>query len=500
MRELIETQCKIEQALDIVLGNQDYLDFASELEIVENIINESSLEDRFMSYFIELAESRSEKTLSVKSIAKAQFEACFILRSSILRKHLNLPLRPYAIALAATPLYQSFCGIYTVGGFIPSKSKINTLENSISSELLKEVNATFVREILLNNEKSVKLGLQGAFNIEELYGDTTCIKANIHFPVDWVLFRDMIRTTMLKLNMIRNAGIKSRMPQDPNEYLSDINNLCIEMHGNYNTIGAVKKRKKTFRKMKILLNVAMGHVERHLKLFERQWMDFGFSGTKATNIINCLTNILNRKEEIIKIAHKRIISEKIVKREDKILSIYEDEVHIIKRNKHSIKSEFGNTMQVIEQQEGFIVDYDLLENYSPGDQKLGIAGLENIKKNYGLEGVKAFTGDRGYYSLEVLLNLKRLNEEKGVNITSGITPKNINDLKEQLQDPEFKSRQKRRANTEAKIAHIKWTTKNPMLQKGIRNRQVHLGLSVLTRNIFKLAGIIRIHQVETVAA
>ncbi len=500
MSKIVEMQCKLEKQLDVVLGNQDYVDLVADLEAIEDFINKSSLDRLFMTHFIELAESRSSKALSVKKISKLQFEARFILRSSILRKHLNLPLRSYAIALAATPLYQSFCGIYTLGEAIPSKSNINSLENSISEELLKKANVSFLKDTLLDREGSKSVGLQGAFNIEELYGDTTCVKANIHFPVDWVLFRDMIRTSALKINMIRSGGIKARMPQTPNEYLSDINSLCMEMHSNYNTTGAVKKRKKTFRKMKKLLNVAMGHADRHLELFKRQWMDFEFSGTKATSIINCLEGILNRKEEVVKIAHERIIGERVVNREDKILSIYENEVHIIKRKKHSVSSEFGNTLQIIEQADGFIIEYDLLEDYSPGDQKLGMAALENIKENFGLKGVIAFTGDRGYDSKEVLLNLEKLNQEEGVNISSGITPKDVTILMEKMKDPDFKARQKRRANTEAKIAHIKWTANNPMKQKGIRNRKIHLGLSVLTRNIFKLAGILRTQQAEKSAA
>lgn len=499
MRELIETQLLIEKELDIVLGNQDYLDFVSDLEAIEDIIDKSPLDDLYMKYFIELAESRSEKSLSIKSILKAQAEARFILRSSILRKHLNLSLRPYSIALAATPLYQSFCGIHTLGTSLPSSSTINRLENSLSVEFLKEVNAHFVNDVLLHKKVSKQLGLKNPFTIEELYGDSTCVKANIHFPVDWVLFRDMIRTTMLKLKMIRDGGIKSKMSGEPCDYLTQINSLCMEMHSCYSKAGAVKKRKAIFRKMKKLLKKAMGHVKRHLDLFKIVWEDYSFSGVQATSIICCLEDILNRKDEIVKIAHKRIISEKFVMREDKILSIYEDKVHIIKRSKHSVKSEFGNTLQIIEQQEGFIVDYDLLEEYSPGDQQLGIASLENIKNNFGLASVLSFTGDRGYYSLEAKLNVEKLNEEDGINILYSVTPKNVTELKEKMKDPNFKSRQKRRASTEARIAITKSISNNPMRQKGIRNRQVHMGLAVLTHNLFKLGKIISISETKAAA-
>lgn len=493
MTKIINMQAQLDKPLDMVLGCEDYLNLIQDLEFIEKAISRSSLDSVFMQHFLDRASNNTEKELTHKQIIKAQCRGLFILRSSILRKHLKLALRPYTVALAATPLYQQFCGINRwLGSKAPSKSEINSLENALNEGLLSEINTLLNVKVIFNEESCIGLGFKKGFKIEDIFADTTCIKSNIHYPVDWVLFRDMIRTSMLKVQMIRDSGIKNRMDKEPSTYLSGINSLCMEMHAAYNYEGASKERKRVFRKMKKYLKKALKHAETHLNIFKEQWSNFDFSYTKANEIIECLENILEKRDDVIAIAHKRIISEKFVKREDKILSIYEDEVHIIKRSKHDVKSEFGNTVQILEQQNGFLIDYDLLECYTPGDQQLAIQALTKISKNYGLEGIKSFTADRGYDSKAVKLAIEKLNKENGSSIENTITPKDVSKLKEKMKDIDFKNKQKRRAATEAKVAHIKEITQNPMKQKGIRNRKIHMGIAVLTHNLFKLARMNRI--------
>ena len=53
-----------------------------------------------------------------------------------------------------------------------------------------------------------KLGLKEALDLEEYFLDSTCLKANIHFPTDWVLLRDGVRTLMKATSLIRRAGLK----------------------------------------------------------------------------------------------------------------------------------------------------------------------------------------------------------------------------------------------------------------------------------------------------
>jgi hypothetical protein len=44
-------------------------------------------------------------------------------------------------------------------------------------------------------------GLSEPIIFDDIYFDSTCVKADIHFPIDWVLLRDAARTLMKATNL-----------------------------------------------------------------------------------------------------------------------------------------------------------------------------------------------------------------------------------------------------------------------------------------------------------
>ena len=51
-----------------------------------------------------------------------------------------------------------------------------------------------------------------------------CLKANVHFPTDWVLLRDAVRTLVQAILVIRRHGLRKRIPA-PEGFLREINQL-----------------------------------------------------------------------------------------------------------------------------------------------------------------------------------------------------------------------------------------------------------------------------------
>ena len=99
--------------------------------------------------------------------------------------------------------------------------------------------------------------------------------------------------------------------------------------------------------------------------------------------------------------------------------------------------------------------------------------------------------DRGFDSKDFKKKVEELNEKNQSKIEYNVLPRNPIELKERMKDENFKMYHKRRSSTEAKIAHVKRIADNPMKQKGIRNRQVHLGLSVMVANLKRLLMIMQ---------
>jgi hypothetical protein len=114
------------------------------------------------------------------------------------------------------------------------------------------------------------IGLANALELEVLWTDATCLKANIHFPVDWVLLRDATRTLMKAVKLIRQHGMIHRMDQ-PEAFLTRMNKLCMEMSTARRGANGKKQRKEVLRQTKRLLKTVEGHARRYRVLLDEQW-------------------------------------------------------------------------------------------------------------------------------------------------------------------------------------------------------------------------------------
>ena len=180
---------------------------------------------------------------------------------------------------------------------------------------------------------SSNLNLQEKLDFENIYFDSTCLKADIHFPVDWVLLRDLTRTLMKATVIIRGLGLKHRMPQEPLGFLSDINSLVMKMTATNRVKDGRKKRKNILREMKALSKRIACHARNHLTLLEQRGNEAGMSEGRIKQLKSRLEGILDQVQPAIDQAHERIIGGRQLKNEDKILSLYDTEIDIINRGK-----------------------------------------------------------------------------------------------------------------------------------------------------------------------
>lgn len=80
--------------------------------------------------------------------------------------------------------------------------------------------------------------------------DSTCLEADIHFPVDWMLLKDVALTLLKAVGLIRKEGLLCRMPGGPEELGTQMNRLCIEMTHSGRKKDGKKLREKNPRRMK----------------------------------------------------------------------------------------------------------------------------------------------------------------------------------------------------------------------------------------------------------
>lgn len=147
---------------------------------------------------------------------------------------------------------------------------------------------------------------------------------------------------------------------------------------------------------------------------------------------------------IIKQAHERIIGGRKLANDDKILSLYDRDMQVIKRGKSSGEVEFRNNLWLGESVDGFLVDYRL-EKEKTSDAKQIEPAITRLVQEQSLR-ITSVWGDRGLHSAEneAILQTHEIN--------SGLCPRDVNKPSERLGDePQLREGLKRRVGTEARI-------------------------------------------------
>lgn len=88
-----------------------------------------------------------------------------------------------------------------------SKSLLERYEKSFDENLVADKIHHWMSE-LSEEKKALKAGLAMPVSFKRTFMDSTCIKANIHFPVDWVLLRDASRSLLKVIQTIHTQGLK----------------------------------------------------------------------------------------------------------------------------------------------------------------------------------------------------------------------------------------------------------------------------------------------------
>jgi hypothetical protein len=321
--------------LPTIEGNVDYRDFRAQLLRIDSLLVQSGLETQMIEADLQRWQAR-QKRVSAKAQQNHQVHARRALRCNIARLLIHEDYRGFAARLADSPLLQYFCAVSEVGRVVvPSKS---TLQRYFVWWPEAEVRPVIQKLLVQGAQAPGQLGLAGPLDLENAFLDSTCLCANIHYPVDWVLLRDATRTLMRSVRLIRDQGLKHRM-EEPEAFISRINKLCIKM--THQVLAQLPKARQQ--------------------------------------------------------ARQRILQGQLVANEDKILSLYEADVRVIVRKKAGAEVEFGNTLFLAENRQGVILDWELYAERAPADAALLPRSVARMQKAYA-PGPKAVAGDRGFDS------------------------------------------------------------------------------------------------------
>ena len=487
---IIPFELPLPQILPTIEGNVDYRDFRDQLLRIDGLLVQSPLETQMLEADLQrwLA---GQKRVSAKAQQKHQFHARRALRCNTARLLLKEHYRGFAARLADSPLLQYFCGISEVDRVVvPSKS---TLQRYFTWWPEAEVRQLIHKLLVQGAQAPERLDLAQPLDLESAYLDSTCLCAHIHYPVDWVLLRDATRTLMGSVRLIRDQGLKHRM-EEPESFISRINGLCIKMTHAWRRQDQVQSRrlrKQTLRQMDRLVGTVRNHARRYRELLDTHWEQTEWTRPQAEQVLGRMDQVLEQLPKARQQARQRILQGQLVPNEEKILSLYEADVHVIVRQKAGAEVEFGNTLFLAENPQGLILDWELFRESAPADAALLPRTVARMQQAYA-PGPKALAADRGFDSE---LNRFGLDEEK---IFNAVCPRSPRQLRQRNRSWKFKRMQRRRAQTEGRIGIVKNVFLGGRMRcKGFAHRELTVTWTVLVHNLWVLA---RLPQAEVAEA
>jgi hypothetical protein len=267
----------------------------------------------------------------------------------------------------------------------------------------------------------------------------------------------------------------------PEEFLRRMNRLSIQMSQQARRPGSKKGRKRVLRAMKKLVGAVRAHAQRHRELLDQRWAETEWTRAQAEQVLRRIDGVLELLPQAQKQAHERIIGGRPVANAEKILSRYEVDVRVIVRGKAGAEVEFGNTVLLGENRQGVILDYQIFRESAPADSQTLFGSLSRVWDLAGRQ-VGAAVADRGFASAA---NSKGLEES---DTFDALCPRKPAELTQKMKDPKFARLQRRRAQTEGRIAILKHGfLGQPMRAKSFAHRELALAWGVLTHNLWMLA-------------
>ena len=502
MSKIIAIQERLRPALQPVLGCKDYEDEKRLLERVDTVLRRSGVERMFLELSQEQFDANAAKMeaageepqVGVKAIERYMKHSARALRCTVLKNLVGGSYRQISKSLAMSPLYRWFCGLEEFAVIrVPGKSTVRDYAHWLPAQQMEMILATLTAAVADEGHARV-IGLESELDLAVAWVDTTCLKACIHFPTDWVLLRDAVRTLVKCILTIRRHGLKRRIPE-VEDFLRQINALSMGMSAAARRKPSSKKeRKRVLRAMKRLSKLVEEHGQRYRAVLDEDWNQSDLTRKEAEVILRRMDNVLGQLPQARRQAHERIIGGRKVANTEKILSLYESDVRVIVRGKAGADVEFGNSLILAENADGFILDHELKRETSEGDAKWLQARYAGMKEKTG-DRLCGVVTDRGF---ESKASRRMLHEDGCFN---GICPKDPKELARRMRTDElFKVTIRRRAQTEARVAVLK----NVFLggtprAKGFENRQLQVAWAVLSHNLWVLARLPWACEQEAVA-
>jgi len=388
---------------------------------------------------------------------KGDFTSENIFRTLIVMTIEGLPLRKAVVRIAHSPFLQDFARL--VDGRVMDYSFLDKCFHAIQPETWQKINHVLARQA----------AEEGIIDPSKNRTDTTVVEANIHYPTDSSLLWDSWRVTA---RLLRRARKRCRYPLFHRFHDTKVKALHL-----FITRYAASPSKERQQEVRSKFRTLLERVRWIAYIAESFCADVaGTTDIDLLAIAKELRDFLPSIHTVIETAERAGLRGEKVPASERVFSIFEPHVELIKRGKRSKPVEFGHKVVLSQVQGKFITYVEPLEVQEPDNEQTEPA-LEKHKRTFGTYP-DMMAGDKGMNPCAE----KRAKLEAKVKVLA--IPRKLSDWGEEG----MVEWQGFRAGIEGTISVLKRAFRLARcLFRGFKHFAAAVGLSVVCHNLVVLA-------------
>jgi IS5 family transposase len=440
------------------------LGMPAELEAVDRLLDDPRFFEPYRAFF---HERLGRPSIPIE---------CY-LRLMFLKYRYRLGFEPLCREVADSITWQRFCRI-PLGGNVPHPTTLMKITTRCGETAVNALN-----EALLAKAIEARV-----LKCNRVRADTTVIEANVAYPVDSSLLAKGVSRLAKIARRARAHGLATRTRMV--DRTRSVSRRAREI------VNVLRQRRDDKRVRVAQLNVEQAAIGRRsvrdatrvLRNARRRLRELGPEATgRQRAIIEQLGVLAQRVERIATQTRQRVVEGVIPDGATRVVSLHDPDARPIRKGRLDRPVEFGYKAQIVDNEDGVILDHSIEVGNPPDAPMLGPA-IERITRRTG-RAPRAVTADRGYGERQVEQRLRGLGVRYVVLPSKG----RPNASRRQIEQRRaFRKMVRWRTGSEGRISSLKrdYGCRRTRMDS-LAGARTWCGHGILTHNLVKIARLIQ---------
>ena len=306
------------------------------------------------------------------------------LRLMFLKYRYRLGFEPLCREVADSITWQRFCRV-PLGGRVPHPTTLMKITTRCGEAAVSALNDALI----------AKAAEAKVLKLNRVRADTTVVEANVAYPVD---------SSLLAKGVARLVGLAVRAHKAGLATRTRVANRTRSVYRRArDVVNTLRQRGDESRERVHRLNAELAAIARRTvaeadAVIRNARRALARRGAQATGrqraIVEDLATLVDRVERVADQTHQRVVDGVTPPGATRIVSLHDPDARPIAKGRLGRPVEFGYKAQLVDNDDGIIVDHNV-EGGNPPDAPMLLPAIERIRARTG-RPPRAVTADRGY--------------------------------------------------------------------------------------------------------